>query len=134
MSYLCTWALQEIVSYSRTRGLHFYQVDGCLHMLPTPESLVVPIVHKMFVYMFVLFFFPFSPEHTPCPTHPCLPPSNLPSLAFSMCHLYMFLDGPSHIIPYYPSPPSSLVTVTLILFNVWLCYACLFVLLIRFHL
>ena len=41
---------------------------------------------------------PFSPHHD-------LPPSNLPSLALSVCPLYMFLDGPSPIFPNYPIPP-----------------------------
>ena len=61
-------------------------------------------------FYFVLFYFvflivvqvqlsPFSPHHGPQPTHPRLPPSNLPPLALSMCPIYMFLDGPS------PSPP-----------------------------
>ena len=42
-----------------------------------------------------------------------LPPLNLPSLALSMCPLYMFLDGPSSIFPHYPSPSSPLDTASL---------------------
>ena len=29
--------------------------------------------------------FPFSPHQAPCPNHPCLPPSHLPSLTLSLC-------------------------------------------------
>ena len=69
----------------------------------------------------------FSPYACPPrPTHPHLLPSNLPTLALSMC-LYVFLDGTSLIIPYYPSPPSSLVTVSLLFISVSLIVFCLLV-------
>ena len=74
------------------------------------------------------------PPTPPCPTHPCLPFSNLPLLALSMCPLYMFLDGPSPIIPNYPSPPSSLLTVSLFIISMSLVVFCLLVLLIVFFL
>ena len=71
----------------------------------------------------------------PCsshPTHPHLPPLNLPRLALSMCPSYMFLDGPSPVIPYYPLPaPLWLLTVGSLFKCLWLYFACLFVLLIK---
>ena len=64
------------------------------------------------VCLFLLFFkyscLHFHPTLAPHPTHPHLPPLNLPPLALSMCPLYMFLDDPSSISPRYPSPSSSL--------------------------
>ena len=35
---------------------------------------------------------PFSPHHSPPPSHPHLPPSNLPPLALSLCPLYIYLS------------------------------------------
>ena len=54
-----------------------------------------------FIYIFLLFF-KYSCLHfyctiALCPTHPHLPPSNLPPLALSMCPSYMLLDGRSPI-------------------------------------
>ena len=49
-----------------------------------------------------LHFHPTMPLH---PSYPPLPSSNLLPLALSMCRLYMFLDGPSPIIPYCLSSP-----------------------------
>ena len=63
----------------------------------------------------------------PCPIHPRFPPSKLPPLALSMCPLYMFLDGPSPIFPHYPSPSSSLVTVTLFFNSTFLVIFCLLI-------
>ena len=62
-----------------------------------------------FIYLFLLLFwysrlhFPTTTTHRP--THPRLPPSNLPPLALSMGPLYMFIDGPSSIFPHCSSPP-----------------------------
>ena len=55
-----------------------------------------------FIFIFCIVqvqLFPVLPYHIPHPTHPHLPPSNLPPLALSMGPLYMFLDGPPPIIP-----------------------------------
>ena len=58
-----------------------------------------------FTYLFIVLFkyscLYFHPNTLPCPTDPRLPPSNLPPLALSLGSLYMFLDGPSTITPYY---------------------------------
>ena len=59
--------------------------------------------------------------------HPHLPPLNLPSLFLSICPFYMFFDGPSPFIPYYPSPSSSLVTVSLFFILMSLVIFCLLV-------
>ena len=69
----------------------------------------------------------FKPHTSPHTTHLHLPPLNLPSLALSMCPLYMFLDGPSSIIHYYPYPSSSLVTVRLFFISMLLVVFCLLV-------
>ena len=65
--------------------------------------------------------------HPPHPIHPCLPPSYLPPLTLSMCPFHMFLDGPSLIIPYYHSPPSSLVAVSFFFISMSLLIFCLLV-------
>ena len=41
---------------------------------------------------------------TPHSPHPHLRPSILPTLALSMCPLYMFLDDPFPSFPHYPPP------------------------------
>ena len=76
-----------------------------------------------------LFLFKYSclHFHLPTPPHPCLPPSNLPLLALSMCPLYMFLDGPSPVSPHYPFPLSLLVTLSLFFISVSLVIFCLLV-------
>ena len=63
----------------------------------------------------------------PHPTHPYLPPSNLPPLILSMGPLDMFLDGPSPIFPHYPSPCSPLVTVSLFSISMFLVIFCLLI-------
>ena len=87
---------------------------------------------------FLFFFYCFSstvvsiffPLHSPCPTHPHLPPLILPPLALSICPLYMFLDDPSPIFPHYHPPPSHpLVTVSLFFISMSLV---LFYLLVSF--
>ena len=63
-----------------------------------------------------LHFHPTTPHH-----------SHLPPLVLSICPLYMFLDGPSLIIPYYHSPPSSLVAVSFFFISMSLLIFCLLV-------
>ena len=89
--------------------------------------------------IFLIFYFSsrvvsiFTPPQPPIHSH--LSPLNLPPLALSMCPLYMFLDGPSLIFPNYPSPPPLWLLSVYSLFEcLWLYFAWLFVLLIRFHL
>ena len=86
-------------------------------------------------YIFNLFFIivqvqvsPFPPhQQHPCPTHPHFPSWNLPSLPLSMCPLYMFPDSLLVIISYYPSAPSSLVTVRLFFISMSLVVFCLLI-------
>ena len=85
-----------------------------------------------FLLLFKYSCLHFHPIMAPGPTHPHLPTLNLPPLALSMCPSYMFLDGPSPIIPNYPSPPSSLLTVSLFIISMSLVVFCLLVLLIVF--
>ena len=69
----------------------------------------------LFIYLFffrlLLFKYSCLPFHSisaTSPNHSCLPSTNLPSLALSVCPLYiMFLDGPSPIFPHYHSLSSS---------------------------
>ena len=95
----------------------------------------------LFIYLYFLLLFKYSfsiftPTRPHTPPHPHLPPSNLPPLALSMGPLYMFLDGPFPISPPYPSPAASpwLLSVCSLFQCLWLYFACLFVLLVRFHL
>ena len=57
---------------------------------------------KIFFYCSSTVVSIFIPPCLPCPTHPHLPPLNLPLLVLSICPLYMFLDGPPPIIPLLP--------------------------------
>ena len=56
-----------------------------------------------YLYLFIFYYCSsivvsiFTPPWAPHPTHPHLPPSNIPLLALSMCPLYIFLDGASPI-------------------------------------
>ena len=52
----------------------------------------VPTCYAFFKLLFRYSCLHFHPTMTPWPTHLCLPPSNLPPFALSMCSLYMFLD------------------------------------------
>ena len=86
--------------------------------------------NKALNILFLLFKYSCLHLHTsilPHPSHPHLPPSNLPPSALSICPLYMFLNGPSPIIPHYPSLPSSLVTISLFFISMTLVVFCLFV-------
>ena len=97
---------------------------------------VLYIQFSLFQISFLLLFkyscLRFHPTMPPYPTHPHLPPSNPPPLALPMCPLYVFLNGPSPIIP-LPSP-LWLLSVCSLFQCLWLYFACLFVLIIRFHL
>ena len=86
----------------------------------------------IYFFFFLLFYCSstvvFIFFHHSHPSHPsCLPPSNLPSLALSMCPLYKFLDDTSPIFPHYPSPCSPLVTVSLLFISMSLVIFCLLV-------
>ena len=69
----------------------------------------------------------FPPTTALHPTHPHLPPSNLPPLALSMCPSYVFLDGSSHTSPSYPPPPLSLVSISQFFISMSLVVFCLLV-------
>ena len=94
-----------------------------------------------FIYLFIYLFIycsnivvsiilpPLSPAIT-TPTSQYYPP-----LALSMGPLYMFLDKHSPSFPCYSPPqPLWLLSVCSVFQYLWFDFACLFVLLIRFHL
>ena len=96
--------------------------------------------------MRIFFFFSFSlcivvqTQLSPFSYHQFPPPPRLTHpapflhLALSTCPLSMFRDSPSPVCPCYPSSPSPLLLSDCSLFQCfWLYYACLFILLIRFH-
>ena len=91
----------------------------------------------LFFFFSPLFFYccsstvvSFSHHHFPSPH-----PQSYPPLALSMGLLYTFLDDRSSSFCHYPPLPSSLVTVSLLFISMSLVlFACLFVLLISFHL
>ena len=78
-----------------------------------------------------LHFYPTAPK-------PHIPTSHAWTYPLWLCPhltLHMFLDGPSSIFLQYHSPSPSPVTVILFFFQYFCLYfACLFVILIRFHL
>ena len=97
------------------------------------------ITKSIFIYHFFInvriHFSPFSHNHFPPPHHHHIPRSILPPMALSMGPLYMFFDDPFSSFLHYVPSPSLLVTVSLLLISMSLViFACLFVLLIRFHL
>ena len=97
----------------------------------------------VYIFLFLFYFFivvqsqlsPFSPipTHT---TYPHLPHSiSPPPLSLSMGPLYMFLDNTSSISPIMPLlPPLWSLSVCSLFQGPWFYFACLFLLLIRFHL
>ena len=72
----------------------------------------------------------FHPTISP---HPYLPPLNLHPLALSLCPLYIFLEALPIFFSIIPLPPLWLLSVCSLFQCLWLYFACLFVLLIRFH-
>ena len=92
---------------------------------------------KLFVFIIVVQvqLSPFSPHHFPPPTHPHFPPSNLPTLALSMCPLYISLMDLALFYPIIPhTSPLWFLSVFPLFPCLWFYFAHLFVLLIRFHL
>ena len=100
-------------------------------------SASIEIIMQFFFFCFLKISFYYSSSTVvsiftppaPCPTHPHLPPSNLPPLALSMCPLYMFLGGPSPIFPHYPSPPNPSDYCQFVLYfsvSGYILLACLF--------
>ena len=93
-----------------------------------------------FLPFFLSFLFRYSclPFLLPLPNIPPTPtsyPQSYLPLALSMCPLYMLLDKPSPFCPVKPSLfPSGYCQLVLNFQSFWFCFACLFVLLIRFHL
>ena len=98
-----------------------------------PTELIIYIMVIFKIYLLVCLLFKYSCLHFPTTTLPHLPPSLLPSLALSMCPLYKPLDDPSPSFPCYPPSPLLLLSVCAFLPRLWFYFACLFVLLFRFH-
>ena len=98
------------------------------------------VPRSIFKFKFIFIFVqvqlsPFPHHHFPLP-HPT-PPLALNPILFWPCPwvpLYMFLHDPPPSFPHYLPPLSPLVTVCSLFQCLWLYFACLFVLLIRFHL
>ena len=95
-----------------------------------------------FIYIFLHIFNCHSStivSISPMPLPPTLAiptshPWSYPPLALSMCPLYMFLDDPAPSSPLCPPPRLWLLSVCSLFQCLWLYFACLFVLLFRFHL
>ena len=79
------------------------------------------------IYLFIVVqiqLSPFHPTSASCPTHPCLPSSNLNPLVLSMYPLYVFLEDPYLIFLHYPSLLSPLVTISLFFNSLFLVLFC----------
>ena len=107
------------------------------------------ILHHLFISFFLesdsqtfcfffFFFFKLLLKYSCLHFPPAIPTSHLwsyPPLALSMGPSYMFLDNCSPFSLHYPFPPPLwLLSVCSLSQCLWFCFACLFVLLIRFHL
>ena len=100
----------------------------------------------LLIFIFYWVFFPFFnfivvqvqlSAFSPIPSLPLLPPppSILTPLALSMGPSYMFLDNLSpSFLCYPPPPPLWFPSVCSVFQCLWFYFACLFVLLIKFHL
>ena len=100
---------------------------------------IIVFLFPFFKLMFTYSCLHFPPMTPPTPAIPTSHPWPYSPLALSMCPFYMLLDKPSSVISYYPSPLSSMVTVSLFFISMSLVEFCLLVfflllLLIRFHL
>ena len=90
---------------------------------------------NIFVVVVQVQLSPISPHYPPHPS----PPPTLEATLFDFVHVSltvtMVLDGPSSIFPHYPlsAPPHWLLSVCSLFQCLWLYFACLFVLFIRFH-
>ena len=92
------------------------------------------------IFLIFLLLFNYSCPHfsitLPCPTHPHLPHSIFPPLSLSMEPLHMFLDLTLPLLSPIISltPPFWSLLVYSLFPCLWFCFACLFLLLIRFQL
>ena len=113
------------------------------HFYPFCQKIAGSYGSSIFIYLFFNIIFycsstvvSISPHHSP-PPYPPPPPNLNPSpLWLCPCVLYtcslMILPFLSFIIPF--PPPLWLLSVCSLLQRLWLYFACLFVLLIMFHL
>ena len=120
-----------------------YWILPLLQFLPSPCSvysnssnfmfqMYTDILFLRFIYLLLFKYscLHFHPTRLPCPTHPRLLFFTYP-LWLSPYVLYTCSLTP---FPYFPPPPLWLLSVCPLFQCLWLCFACLFVLLIRFHL
>ena len=103
-------------------------------------SLVTKSCSLLYFVNFFLLLFKYGCLHSPHSPSPAPPiptshSQSYPPLALSMCLLYMFLNDLTPSFPRYHLPlPLWLLSVFSLFQCLWLYFACLFVLLIRFHL
>ena len=101
--------------------------------------LIIIIQSMIYFFLIILLVFKYSCLHL-LPTTPPTPATSLPwfhpPLVLSMCPLYLFLKTLPPFIPIIPSHLPSGYCQIVLNFNVsgYILLACLFVLLIRFHL
>ena len=107
-------------------GVRLY-VNGYIH----PKYKCLSILILFFSFLLLLFKYTclhFPASIFPCPAHPHLPPSILPTFGF--VH-ESFIHVPWRPFPYFPSlsssPPSSLVTINLFFISMSLVIFCLLV-------
>ena len=104
---------------------------------PTDCQLTSLLISSFFKIVVQLQLSLFSTYHSPLShpsylQHSILSPPHSP-LALTMGPLYMFLNHPSPSFSCYPLPP-WLMSVCSLFQCLWLYFACLFVLLIKFYL
>ena len=128
--YVCIWNFSLILSSTKLFSIFksFCLISkvvphcfSCISWINVKTEFILLLLLLLFYLLFKYNCLHFHSTTPPCPTHPHLPPSKLPPLVLPMFPSYMFLYGSPSIIPYYPSPSSSLGTVRLFLvqFTQW---------------
>ena len=134
--FYLAWSFLALDHFKGHLRVFFGQVSiKSLHPFLSRVNWNYYFVFVTFLLLFHYSCFHFNPTMPACPAHLHLTSSNLPPLALSMCPFYMFFDGPSPIVPYYPSLLSSLVAVSLFLISLSLIVFCFLLCLVgRLHL
>ena len=138
MTLQCTFIIffipQEAITLLMIEALHIsIQAEITLFKYQKSFSFLGGYIVFFFLFPAGIFFYCcsrtvvpiFPPPLSPAPPTLTSHPPSFPTLALSMGPLYMFLDDPFPSFPYYPPPPSPLVTVSLFFISTSMVIFCL---------